>query len=84
MKEVFNELDSTSEVLQILMSPDQPYLQFSTFGNSGSTHVSFCLMCKHFDLIILGMGGHRDAPLRLSEIAVSGALLTSYSRVGDP
>ncbi|CAL1538335.1 unnamed protein product [Lymnaea stagnalis] len=41
LKEVFNELDTTSEVLQILMSPDQPYLQFSTFGNSGSMHSSF-------------------------------------------
>jgi len=41
LKEVFNELDNSSEVLQILMSPDQPYLQFSTFGNAGSTHSSF-------------------------------------------
>ncbi|XP_005100665.1 cell cycle checkpoint protein RAD1 [Aplysia californica] len=41
LKEVFNELDTTSEVLQILMSPDQPFLQFSTFGNAGSTHSSF-------------------------------------------
>jgi len=41
LKEVFNELDMSSEVLQILMSPDQPFLQFSTFGNAGSTHSSF-------------------------------------------
>ncbi|KAI8783251.1 cell cycle checkpoint protein RAD1 [Biomphalaria glabrata] len=41
LKEVFSELDTTSEVLQILISPDQPYLQFSTFGNAGSTHSSF-------------------------------------------
>jgi len=41
LKEVFNELDSTSEILQILMSPEQPFLQFSTFGNAGSTHSSF-------------------------------------------
>ncbi|KAH9502366.1 ssDNA endodeoxyribonuclease [Bulinus truncatus] len=41
LKEVFGELDTTSEVLQILISPDEPYLQFSTFGNSGSTHSSF-------------------------------------------
>ncbi|XP_041377028.1 cell cycle checkpoint protein RAD1-like [Gigantopelta aegis] len=41
LKEVFSELDMTSEVLQILMSPDQPYLQLSTFGNAGSTHSVF-------------------------------------------
>ncbi|KAK7481563.1 hypothetical protein BaRGS_00027212 [Batillaria attramentaria] len=41
LKEVFSELDNTSDVLQILMSPDAPYLQLSTFGNSGSTHSSF-------------------------------------------
>ncbi|XP_025091169.1 cell cycle checkpoint protein RAD1-like [Pomacea canaliculata] len=41
LKEVFNELDVTSEVLQILMSPDAPYLQLSTFGSAGSTHSSF-------------------------------------------
>lgn len=41
LKEVFSELDITSDILQILMSPDEPYLQFSTFGNAGSTHSSF-------------------------------------------
>ncbi|XP_059171940.1 cell cycle checkpoint protein RAD1-like [Physella acuta] len=41
LKEVFSDLDTTSEVLQVLMSPDQPFLQFSTFGNAGSTHSSF-------------------------------------------
>ena len=40
LKEVFNELDTSSDVLQILMSPDAPFLQLSTFGNAGSTHVS--------------------------------------------
>lgn len=41
LKEVFNELDTSSDILQILMSPDAPFLEFSTFGNSGSTHSSF-------------------------------------------
>ncbi|XP_076473064.1 cell cycle checkpoint protein RAD1-like isoform X1 [Babylonia areolata] len=41
LKEVFSELDSSSDILQILMSPDAPFLEFSTFGNSGSTHSSF-------------------------------------------
>ncbi|XP_050411350.1 cell cycle checkpoint protein RAD1 [Patella vulgata] len=41
LKEVFSELDMTSEILQILMSPDAPYFQLSTFGNSGSTQSDF-------------------------------------------
>ncbi|XP_074643105.1 cell cycle checkpoint protein RAD1-like [Tubulanus polymorphus] len=41
LKEAFSELDMTSEVLEILMSPDKPYLRLSTFGNSGSTHSDF-------------------------------------------
>lgn len=41
LKEAFSELDMTSEVLQILMSPDNPYFRLSTFGHAGSTHVSF-------------------------------------------
>ncbi|XP_077988567.1 cell cycle checkpoint protein RAD1-like [Glandiceps talaboti] len=41
LKEAFSELDMTSEVLQILMSPDKPYLRLSTFGNAGSTHADY-------------------------------------------
>ncbi|XP_013416653.1 cell cycle checkpoint protein RAD1 [Lingula anatina] len=41
LKEAFNELDMTSEVLQIVMSPDRPYFRLSTFGNAGSTHSDF-------------------------------------------
>ena len=40
MREVFAELDMTSDVLQLLMSPDAPYFRLSTFGNAGSMHVS--------------------------------------------
>ena len=40
LKEAFNELDMTSDVLQFLMSPDAPHFRLSTFGNAGSTHVS--------------------------------------------
>lgn len=39
LKEAFSELDMTSDILQILMSPDPPYFRLSTFGNAGSTHV---------------------------------------------
>ncbi|EDO32797.1 predicted protein [Nematostella vectensis] len=41
LREAFNELDMTSEVLQILMSPDSPYFRLSTFGHAGSTHSDF-------------------------------------------
>lgn len=40
LKEAFSELDMTSDVLQIMLSPDPPYFRLSTFGNAGSTHVS--------------------------------------------
>lgn len=30
----------TSEILEILMSPDNPYLRLSTFGHAGTAHVS--------------------------------------------
>jgi len=41
LKDAFQELDMTSEVIQILMSPDAPYFRISTFGNSGSAHVDY-------------------------------------------
>nr|QIC49982.1 cell cycle checkpoint protein RAD1 [Actinia equina] len=41
LREAFNELDMTSDVLQILMSPDNPYFRLSTFGHAGSTHSDF-------------------------------------------
>jgi len=41
LKDTFQELDMTSEYIQILMSPDTPYLRISTFGNTGSTHVDY-------------------------------------------
>ncbi|OWF42256.1 cell cycle checkpoint protein RAD1-like [Mizuhopecten yessoensis] len=41
LKEAFSELDMTSDILQILLSPDQPYFRLSTFGNAGSTTSDF-------------------------------------------
>ncbi|KAM3848793.1 cell cycle checkpoint protein RAD1 [Vipera latastei] len=41
LREAFSELDMTSEVLQITMSPDKPYFRLSTFGNAGSTHLDY-------------------------------------------
>ncbi|XP_070599577.1 cell cycle checkpoint protein RAD1 isoform X2 [Erythrolamprus reginae] len=41
LREAFSELDMTSKVLQITMSPDKPYFRLSTFGNAGSTHLDY-------------------------------------------
>ncbi|XP_028658313.1 cell cycle checkpoint protein RAD1 [Erpetoichthys calabaricus] len=41
LREAFSELDMTSEVMQITMSPDKPFFRLSTFGNSGSTHCDY-------------------------------------------
>uniref|UniRef100_A0A3P9K7N5 Cell cycle checkpoint protein RAD1 n=1 Tax=Oryzias latipes TaxID=8090 RepID=A0A3P9K7N5_ORYLA len=41
LKEAFSELDMTSDVLQITMSPSQPYFRLSTFGNSGNAHYDY-------------------------------------------
>ncbi|CAM4559808.1 cell cycle checkpoint protein RAD1 isoform X1 [Caretta caretta] len=41
LREAFGELDMTSEVLQITMSPDKPYFRLSTFGNAGSAHLDY-------------------------------------------
>lgn len=41
LKEVFADLDMTSEVLEILLSPEKPFFRLSTFGNAGSTHSDF-------------------------------------------
>ncbi|XP_015703799.1 cell cycle checkpoint protein RAD1 [Coturnix japonica] len=41
LREAFSELDMTSEVLQITMSPDKPYFRLSTFGNAGSAHLDY-------------------------------------------
>lgn len=41
LKEAFSELDMTSDILQITMSPTKPYFRLSTFGNAGSTHLDY-------------------------------------------
>ncbi|XP_057295148.1 cell cycle checkpoint protein RAD1-like [Hydractinia symbiolongicarpus] len=41
LKDAFQELDMTSDVIQILMSPEAPFFRISTFGNSGSAHVDY-------------------------------------------
>uniref|UniRef100_A0A8C6JW50 Cell cycle checkpoint protein RAD1 n=2 Tax=Melopsittacus undulatus TaxID=13146 RepID=A0A8C6JW50_MELUD len=48
LRKAFAELDMTSEVMQITMSPDKPYFRLSTFGNAGSAHLDYS---KDSDLI---------------------------------
>ncbi|KAB7502439.1 Cell cycle checkpoint protein RAD1, partial [Armadillidium nasatum] len=38
LKEIFSELDMSSEVMEIFMSPDAPFFRISTFGNYGTNH----------------------------------------------
>ncbi|XP_023563244.1 cell cycle checkpoint protein RAD1 [Octodon degus] len=45
LREAFSELDMTSEVLQITISPDKPYFRLSTFGNAGSSHLDYPKDC---------------------------------------
>uniref|UniRef100_F6XMX2 Cell cycle checkpoint protein RAD1 n=1 Tax=Ciona intestinalis TaxID=7719 RepID=F6XMX2_CIOIN len=38
LREAFNEMDASSEVLQITMSPDPPHFRLATFGLLGQSH----------------------------------------------
>ena len=53
LKEVFADLDMSSEVLEILLSPEKPFFRLSTFGNAGSTHV--CVSCSTLLLLCLSL-----------------------------
>lgn len=39
LKEVFAELDSSSDLIEILLSPDPPYFRITTAGTAGDTKV---------------------------------------------
>ncbi|KJE88684.1 cell cycle checkpoint protein [Capsaspora owczarzaki ATCC 30864] len=41
MKGAFAELDTSSEFLEVVMSPDEPYLRLSTTGQAGQVNVDF-------------------------------------------
>ncbi|XP_072164089.1 cell cycle checkpoint protein RAD1-like [Diadema setosum] len=41
LKDAFQELDISSEVIEILLSPDKPFFRLSTFGHAGSAHSDF-------------------------------------------
>jgi len=44
LKEVFAELDSSSDLVEILISPDPPYFRISTVGTAGDTKVNSCFV----------------------------------------
>ena len=48
LKEVFTDLDVTSEMVEILMSPDAPYFRVSTFGNYGTSQVRIKSLVVYF------------------------------------
>ncbi len=39
LEQVFNDLDSTSDTLQIQISPDHPYFRLTTDGEAGTTQI---------------------------------------------
>lgn len=39
LREAFAELDMSSEVIEILLSPSSPYFRLTTFGYAGTTQV---------------------------------------------
>ncbi|XP_045139370.1 cell cycle checkpoint protein RAD1-like [Portunus trituberculatus] len=52
LKEVFTDLDVTSEMMEILMSPDAPYFRVSTFGNYGTSQTEISMeseLVEHFE-----------------------------------
>lgn len=51
LREIFSELDGSSEILEILMSPDPPHFRLSTFGIYGTNHIELpknSEMVEHF------------------------------------
>lgn len=44
LKEVFAELDTSSDLIEILLSPDPPYFRITTAGTAGDTKVISCFI----------------------------------------
>ena len=44
LREAFAELDMSSDVLEILLSPSSPYFRLTTFGYAGTTQVCEILL----------------------------------------
>lgn len=41
LREAFSELDMTSEVVEVTLTPDPPHFRLTTFGYAGTTQVCF-------------------------------------------
>ncbi|XP_069156159.1 cell cycle checkpoint protein RAD1 isoform X2 [Procambarus clarkii] len=48
LRDIFSELDMSSDVLEIVMSPAAPYFRLSTFGSYGTSHTD---ISKESDMI---------------------------------
>ena len=52
LREAFAELDMSSDVLEVLLSPSPPHFRLSTFGYAGNTQVCVCVcVCGSVKLI---------------------------------
>ena len=51
LKEIFSELDATSESVQFTVSPDSQHFRITTFGMSGIYHVSHHINMHSNDLV---------------------------------
>ena len=47
LKETFAELDLTSDILEVVMSPSHPHFRLKTYGYAGNTQVGLatCMWC---------------------------------------
>ena len=44
LREAFAELDMSSDVIEVLLSPSPPYFRLTTFGYAGTTQVCTCML----------------------------------------
>uniref|UniRef100_A0A1E1X4X0 Putative checkpoint 9-1-1 complex rad1 component n=1 Tax=Amblyomma aureolatum TaxID=187763 RepID=A0A1E1X4X0_9ACAR len=49
IKEVWSELDASSEDLEVFMSPNEPYFRLSTFGPAGTVEVAYSKESDYVD-----------------------------------
>ena len=74
LKEAFSELDVTSEVLEITMSPEEPFFRLSTYGTLGQTYHDIpkeSEMVEYFECNETTVNRYRLQLLKPSEKAVN-------------
>ena len=49
LKEVMNDLDMSSDIVEIFLSPDAPYFRFVTVGDAGETQADIPKDCDIID-----------------------------------